>query len=346
MRAVVLEKTRELTMREIDLPLDVGPYDVKIKIDTVGICGSDVHYYTHGRIGAFVVNKPMVLGHEAAGTIVEIGSAVTSLKSGDRVCMEPGVPNLASRASKLGIYNVDPSVKFWATPPDHGVLTPFVVHPAAFTYKLPDNVSFAEGAMVEPFAIGMQAAARARIVPGDVAAVIGAGPIGIMIALAALAGGCSKVFISDLSKDKLAIAGCYTGIEPVDISVESLASAVSRQTNDWGADVVFEASGSPKAFSDIFRIVRPGGAVVLVGLPVEPVAFDVPAAIAREARIETVFRYANNFDRALNLIASGKVDLKPLITGTFAFNDSIHAFERAAKGLSTDVKLQIRVVDQ
>jgi D-xylulose reductase len=286
------------------------------------------------------------LGHEAAGTIVEVGSGVTGLKVGDRVCMEPGVPNLASRASKLGIYNVDASVRFWATPPDHGVLTPFVIHPAAFTYKLPDNVSFAEGAMVEPFAIGMQAAARARIVPGDVAAVIGAGPIGIMVALAALAGGCSKVFISDLSKDKLAIAGRYSGIEPVDISVEPLAASVARQTDNWGADVVFEASGNPKAFIDIFRIVRPGGAVVLVGLPVEPVAFDVPAAIAREARIETVFRYANIFDRALNLIASGKVDLKPLITGTFAFNDSIQAFERAAKGLATDVKLQIKVADQ
>ena len=192
MRALVLEKAHELTMREIDLPLDVGLNDVKIEIDTVGICGSDVHYYTHGRIGAFVVNQPMVLGHEAAGTVVEVGSAVTGLKVGDRVCMEPGVPNLASRASKLGIYNVDPSVTFWATPPDHGVLTPFVVHPAAFTYKLPDNVSFAEGAMVEPFAIGMQAAARARIVPGDVAAVIGAGPIGIMIALAALRGAAAK----------------------------------------------------------------------------------------------------------------------------------------------------------
>ena len=154
------------------------------------------------------------------------------------------------------------------------------------------------------------------------------------------------MFISDLSKDKLAIAGRYAGIEPVDILVESLASAVSRQTNDWGADVVFEASGNPKAFADIFRIVRPGGAVVLVGLPIEPVAFDVPAAIAREARIETVFRYANIFDRALKLIASGKVDLKPLITGTFAFEDSIVAFERAAKGLATDVKLHIKVADR
>jgi D-xylulose reductase len=343
MQALVLERKGELSLREIDLPLAVGPGDVKVAIDTVGVCGSDVHYYTHGRIGGYIVNAPMVLGHEAAGTIVEIGADVVGLKVGDRVCMEPGVPNLSSRASKLGIYNVDPAVRFWATPPDHGILTPFAVHPAAFTYKLPDNVSFAEGAMVEPFAIGMQAATRARIVPGDVASVIGAGPIGIMVALAALAGGCSKVFVSDLSADKLAIAGRYAGIVPVDVTKEPLAAAVARETENWGADIVFEASGSPRAYADIFRIVRPGGAVVLVGLPVDPVSFDVAGAIAREVRIETVFRYANIFDRALNLITSGKVDLKPLITGVFDFKDSIAAFERAAKGLATDVKLQIKV---
>ena len=345
MQALVLERKGELSLRDIDLPLDVGPADVKIALHTVGVCGSDVHYYTHGRIGSYVVRAPMVLGHEGAGTVVEVGSAVTGFKAGDRVCMEPGVPDLSSRASKLGLYNVDPSVRFWATPPVHGVLAPFAVHPAAFTFKLPDNVSFAEGAMVEPFAIGMQAAARARIVPGDVAAVIGAGPIGIMVALAALAGGCSRVLISDFSAEKLAIAARYPGIIPVNIGSEPFAAAVARDTEDWGADIVFEASGSPKAFGDIFRLVRPGGAVVLVGLPVGDVQVSVADAIAKEVRIETVFRYANIFDRALALIASGKVDLKPLITGTFAFRDSVEAFERAASGLPTDVKLQIRVAE-
>ncbi|MBZ9907241.1 NAD(P)-dependent alcohol dehydrogenase [Mesorhizobium sp. BR115XR7A] len=341
MRALVLEKKGELSLREIALPLDVGPDDVRIAIHTVGVCGSDVHYYTHGAIGSYVVRAPMVLGHEAAGTIVEVGANVRSLKVGDRVCMEPGVPNLLSRATKLGIYNVDPDVTFWATPPVHGILAPYAVHPAAFTYRLPDNVSFAEGAMVEPFAIGMQAASRARIVPGDVAVVVGCGPIGIMIALAALAGGCSKVLISDFSAPKLKIAAQYAGIVPVNIGEQSLVDAVAAATDNWGADIVFEASGSPKAFADLFDVVRPGGAVVLVGLPVEPVALNVPAAISKEVRIETVFRYANIFDRALQLIASGKVDLKPLITGTYDFADSIKAFERAAEGNPQDVKLQI-----
>ena len=195
--------------------------------------------------------------------------------------------------------------------------------------------------MVEPFAIGMQAAARARIAPGDLAVVIGAGPIGIMIALAALAGGCSRVMIADLSQDKLAIAARYAGIVPVHVGTETLSDAVARETSQWGADLVFEASGSPRAFADLVPCVRPGGAVVLVGLPVEPVLLDVPAAIAKEIRIETVFRYANVFDRALALIASGKVDLKPLVTATLPFARGIEAFERAARGLPSDVKIQI-----
>lgn len=342
-QALVLERVRELSIRDVDLPRTLGRQDVRIEMHTVGVCGSDVHYYTHGRIGDFVVNAPMVLGHEGAGTVTEAGSAVTGLKVGDRVCMEPGVPDMSSRATKLGIYNVDPAVTFWATPPVHGILTPSVVHPAAFTYKLPDNVSFAQGAMVEPFAIGMQAAARARIVPGDVAVVTGAGTIGIVTALAALAGGCARVIISDISAEKLAIAERYDGITGVNAAQTSLVDTVMEQTSGWGADVVFECSGSPRVYGDAIRASRPGGCIVLVGLPPEPVPFDVSAACARELRIETVFRYANVFDRALELIASGKVDLDPLISETFPFERGIEAFERAAEGRPGDIKLQIRM---
>ena len=217
MRALVLEKQGVLAIRDIEVPAELGPDDVRIRLHTVGICGSDVHYYTHGRIGSFVVEAPMVLGHEAAGTVVEVGSSVTSLKVGDRVCMEPGVPDLNSRASKLGLYNVDPSVTFWATPPVHGVLTAEVVHPAAFTFKLPEAVSFAEAAMVEPFAVGLQAATKARVQPGDTAVVTGAGPIGIMTALAALAAGCSRAIVSDFQPAKLAVAARYPGVEAVDL---------------------------------------------------------------------------------------------------------------------------------
>lgn len=344
-RALVLERQGELALREIDLPQEVGPGMVRIAIGTVGICGSDVHYFTHGRIGPFVVSRPMVLGHEAAGIVEAVGEGVTHLRPGDRVCMEPGIPDPGSRASRLGMYNVDPAVRFWATPPVHGVLTSHVVHPAAYTFRLPDHVSLAEGAMVEPFAVGMQAAVKARITPGDTAVVLGAGPIGTMVALAALAGGCARVIIADLAQPKLDIAGRYPGILPVNIRERPLAPEVSRLTEGWGADLVFECSGARAAWEGLWDLLRPGGAVVAVGLPVEPVPFDVSAASVREARVETVFRYAHQYDRAIALMASGKVDLRPLITETFAFEDSVRAFERAAEGRPGDVKLQIRLRD-
>lgn len=343
MRALVLERQHELRLRDIDLPMEVGPGMVKIRIHTVGVCGSDVHYYTHGKIGPFVVNAPMVLGHEAAGTVVEVGAGVTHLKIGDRVCMEPGVPDPNSRASRLGMYNVDPAVSFWATPPVHGVLAPYVVHPANFTFRLPDNVSFAEGAMVEPFAVGMQAATKARITPGDTAVVIGAGPIGTMVALAALAGGCARVIIADLAQPKLDIAARYQGVLPVNVKDKNLAEEVKRLTEDWGADVVFECSGSPRAWQNIAELPRPGGTIVVVGLPVDPVAFDVATLSVKEITIASVFRYAHQYDRAIALIASGKVDLKPLISETFGFEDSVKAFDRAVEARPADVKLQIRM---
>ncbi|MEQ5795569.1 NAD(P)-dependent alcohol dehydrogenase [Paracoccus sp. NFXS7] len=343
--SLVLERKGQLALRDIALDQDLSPTDVRIAVHTVGICGSDVHYYTHGKIGPFVVEQPMVLGHEASGTVVEVGAQVTHLKPGDRVCMEPGIPDATSRAAKLGIYNVDPAVRFWATPPVHGCLTPQVVHPAAYTYRLPDQVSFAQGAMVEPFAIGMQAALRARIQPGDIGLVTGAGPIGMMTALAALAGGCAKVLVADLAQPKLDIIGAYPGIETVNIRTTPAAQAIAEATDGWGADVVFECSGAAPAILGLPALARPGGAVVLVGMPVDPVPVDIVGLQAKELRIETVFRYANVYDRAISLIAAGKVDLSPLISATIPFADSIAAFDRAVEARDTDVKIQIRMPD-
>lgn len=345
MKALVLEEKLRLSLREIDLTAEMkmGPRDVRIRMARVGICGSDVHYYKHGRIGPFVVNQPMVLGHEASGVVVEVGKEVKSLKAGDRVCMEPGIPDPTSRASLEGHYNLDPAVRFWATPPIHGCLCTQVVHPAAFTFKLPDHVSLAEGAMVEPFAVGLHAATKAQIKPGATAVVTGAGPIGTMTALAALAAGAGQVVISDVAAEKLKIAGRYAGIVPVDLGSAPLVERVKELTGGWGADVVFEASGSPRAFEGIFELLAPSGTLVLVGMPPGPVSLDVVAAQAKEARVETIFRYANVYAKAVALLASGKVDLKPLISATFSFAESVAAFERAAEGRPADVKLQIAV---
>lgn len=345
MQALVLEKIHELSLRDFPVDEALGPHDVRIDLRTVGICGSDVHYYTHGAIGQFIVREPMILGHEASGVITEIGAAVTHLKVGDRVCMEPGIPDPNSKATLQGMYNLDPAVRFWATPPVHGVLRPSVVHPAAFTFKLPDNVSFAEGAMVEPLAVGMQAATKARIKPGDLAIVMGAGPIGMVTALAALAGGCSQVIMTDVQQPKLDLAATLGPILPVNVAKENLKEVVDRLTDGWGANLVFECSGNEKAAAGVFAPLCPGGAVVYVGIPLQPIAYDVAAAMVKEARVEHVFRYAHVYPRAIALMGSGKLDVKPLITDTFRFHESVRAFDFAVNMPPTSVKAQIVVAD-
>jgi D-xylulose reductase len=341
MRALMLHEKNRMSIEEVEAPGSPGPGEVRIAMHTVGICASDVHYWTDGKIGPFVVEAPMILGHEGAGTVLEVGEGVTHLSVGDRVVMEPGVPDPSSRAVKEGNYNVDPGVQFWATPPVHGCLADEVLHPAAFTYRLPDSMSFAEGALIEPFAVGMFAATKAEISPGDVAAVVGAGTIGIMTALAALAGGASTVFISDVLPEKLALLDGIDGIVPVDATQEDLGERVRKATGGWGPQVVFEATGAAPAYRKLWELPAPGGRIVLVGMPVDPVPFDIATAQSRGVSLETVFRYANVHQKAIDLAASDAVDLSRFVSETFAFDDAVAAFERFLEGRPTDVKIQI-----
>jgi D-xylulose reductase len=342
MKALVLHEKGKLSIDDLSLYENMGDLDVRIAIKNVGICGSDVHYYLHGNIGEYVVRKPMVLGHEAAGTIIEVGEKVKHLKVGDRVCMEPGIPNPDSKVTALGMYNLDPDVVFWATPPVHGCLCENVVHPAKFTFKLPDNVTFAEGAMVEPLAIGLQAADKARIRPGDTAVVFGCGTIGILTALSALAGGCSKVFIADINSKKLSITDHYKNIIPINLQEQDLSEELKKETNGWGADIVFEATGSAAVFGTIHEYACPRGCIVLVGIPASGKGeFSITGLQAKELRIKSVFRYAHKYERAIKLISSGDINVDPLISEIYPFNESIKAYEAASAEGSTAVKIQI-----
>lgn len=341
MKAVVLERQGVISVKEVPDPPHPGPGELRIAPHTVGICGSDAHYYTHGRIGDFVVKAPMILGHEAAGTVVEVGEGVEGFQVGDRVAMEPGIPDMQSRASKEGMYNVDPSVRFFATPPVDGCLCDVVNHPAAFTYHLPDNVSFAEGALLEPLAVAVHSAVKAKLKPGDIAVVIGSGTVGILTACAALAGGAAKVIISDVSDVKLGIAAQTEGVVPVNVTREDLATAVNEHTHGYGADVVFEASGAAAAYRNLLKLPAPGGCVVLIGMPVDPVSFDVVKAQSREVRVETIFRYANVYQRGIEMVASGKVDLKRFVTATYGVDEAQAAFDRVVEARPEDVKIQI-----
>lgn len=343
MKSLVLEERLKLSLRDFPIEREevMGPRDVRIKLHTVGICGSDVHYYTHGGTGVFQVKAPMILGHEASGTVVEIGSEVSGLKVGDRVCMEPGIPDPNSRATRLGLYNIDPAVRFWATPPIHGVLRPTVVHPADFTFKLPDNVSFAEAAMVEPLAVGVHAATKAQVKPGDIALVIGAGPIGLVTVLAALAAGCARVFVSDMDEAKLEIAARLGAVTPINVRRQDVTQEILKHTDGWGVEIVFECSGNGRGAEGVFDPLCPGGRVIFVGSQVHPIQYDVGKAMVREARVEHVFRYAHVFPRCVAMLSSGAIDVEPLITRTFGFDESVEAFEVAASAPKGEVKMQI-----
>ena len=218
------------------------------------------------------------------------------------------------------------------------------MHPEAFTFKLPDAVSFAEAAMVEPLAVGVHAATKARIKPGDTALVLGAGPIGLVTALSALAAGCAEVWVADLDEAKLEIAASLHGaIRTLNVRAGDPAEAILKRTDGWGCDLVFEATGSPKAAAGVFAPLCPGGAVVMIGGQSEPIAYDAGAAMIREARVENIFRYANVFPRCIAMLASGAIDVKPLITRSFDFSDSVEAFELAASAPAGDVKMQIEL---
>lgn len=343
MKALVLEEKLKLRLRDFPIEEIIGPDDVRIQVKACGICGSDIHYYTHGAIGDYVVRESMILGHESAGMVTEIGSNVKGFEVGDRVCMEPGIPNLRSKETLSGNYNIDPSVRFWATPPIHGCLRESVVHPAMFCIKLLDNMSFAEGAMMEPLAIGMEAAKKARIEPGDTALVIGCGTIGIMVAISALAAGCSTVYISDVKQPKLDIAASYPNIIPINTAKENLQEVIWEKTKGLGVDRIFEASGFAPVYPDFFRCARPGGKVVLVGIPGEPVLIDVSFLQGRGISIETIFRYVNEFEKAVALVSAGKIDVKRLISKTFPFEKSIEAYNYAADNHPDVVKVMIEL---
>ncbi|EGD73969.1 xylitol dehydrogenase [Salpingoeca rosetta] len=360
-RALVLNKVDDLELREIDVDEPFTDDDVRIDIHKVGICGSDIHYYEHGSIPPFYVNEPMILGHEASGIVTEVGKNVTHLKVGDRVCMEPGVPDFRSDITLAGKYNLDPNVRFWATPPadyatqingagspwkaGHGCLRPSVVHPGAFTFKLPDNVPLEVGALVEPLSVGMHAATKAQIRPGATAAVLGAGPIGMVTVLSALAAGCSRVLVSDLSPAKLSIAESLAPgkVKAFPAAGGSEIDEMKAHLGGKGADVVFECAGHHDVAANAVKLAGIGGRVILIGCAAQPVPLDVGLMLTKELTMMGIFRYAGVYPAAINLLSSGAIDLTPIISKHWTFDQSVEAFDFARNAPPDVVKNVIHV---
>jgi L-iditol 2-dehydrogenase len=329
MRTAVLTEPGQFAFEERPRP-SPGPDEVLVAVRDVGICGSDVHYYEHGRIGDYVVEEPLVLGHESAGEVVAVGEDVTSLAPGARVALEPGVPCRRCAHCKRGDYHLCESVEFMATPPHDGAFAEYVAWPADFAYELPGSVSTAEGALCEPLSVGIHVCRRGEVGTGDTVLVAGAGPIGLLVADAARAAGATDVVVTDVVPEKLAVARERGADLAVNVSEGDLEAAVDDFTDGVGADVVVEASGAVSSVASTLDVVRRGGTVVLVGLADEAeVPFDALEIVDNELDVRGSFRYKNTYPAAVDLLADGAVDVAGLVDFEAPLADLDAAFQRA-----------------
>ena len=308
MRASVLTGAGMIGMQERPVPT-VLPDEVLIKIAAVGVCGSDVHYYREGRIGDFVVDAPLVLGHEAGGRIVALGDAVAPERLGERVAIEPQRPCRVCAQCKAGRYNLCPYMRFYATPPVDGALCEYVTIQADFAHPVPDALSDDAAALLEPLSVGIWAARKARIVPGSAVLIAGAGPIGVITAQAAKAFGATDIIVSDPAGDRRQLVTKFGATRTLDPREESV--------HDLGVDAFIDASGAAPAVVDGIKAVRGAGTVVLVGMGADEVALPIPVIQTRELTVTGVFRYTDTWPVAIGLVASGQVDLDSLVTAHF-----------------------------
>ncbi|EAW10868.1 NAD(P)-dependent alcohol dehydrogenase [Aspergillus clavatus NRRL 1] len=338
----VLEGIHQVKFEDRPIPELRDPHDVIVNVKYTGICGSDVHYWEHGAIGHFVVKDPMVLGHESSGVVAKVGSAVTSLKVGDRVAMEPGVPCRRCEPCKAGKYNLCEKMAFAATPPYDGTLAKYYPLPEDFCYKLPENISLQEGALMEPLGVAVHITRQASIKPGESVVVFGAGPVGLLCCAVARAFGASKIIAVDIQKTRLDFAKKYAAtaiFEPAKVSAVANADQM-REENDLGpgADVVIDASGAEPSVHTGIHVLRPGGTYVQGGMGRNEINFPIMAACTKELTIKGSFRYGSgDYKLAVDLVASGKVNVKDLITGVVEFQEAEQAFKevKAGKGIKT-----------
>jgi len=340
--SAVLYSKGDLRLEERPIP-EPGHGEVQIAVHSVGICGSDVHYWTEGRIGDFIVNAPMVLGHESSGVVSKVGQGVTHLKVGDRVAVEPGVPCRCCDFCKGGRYNLCPDVKFLATPPVHGNIARYFTHAADFCFKLPDHVSMEEGALLEPLSVGVHACRRAGVSLGHNVLICGAGPIGLVNLLVAKCMGASKVCITDISEYRLKVAKSM-GVDSTVLVDTRDAQAVAGKIHaalGTQPDVTIECSGAEPSIQTGIYATKSGGVLVLVGLGPAEVKLPIVNAAVREVDIRGIFRYANTYPAALAMIASGKINAKPLVTHHFTIEETLKAFETSRTGADGAIKVII-----
>ena len=318
MRVAVLTGPGELVVEDRPEP-QAGPGQVKVRVASVGVCGSDTHYYDHGRIGDFVVESPLVLGHEASGEVVAVGEGVTSLRPGQRVSIEPGVPDLVCEQCRAGRYNLCPAMRFFATPPIDGAFAEHVVVHAAFAHPVPDSMSDDAAALLEPLSVGVWACRKGRVTAGSRVLITGAGPIGLVAVQTALAFGATEVVVSDVNPSRLALARELGATDVVDARESSVLDLPRRP------QVLLECSGFPPAIGEGIRALDRAGRAVLVGMGGDEVPLPLSVVQERELELTGTFRYANTWPTAIALVTSGRVDLDRLVTGTYGLASAAEA---------------------
>ncbi|MFC5826113.1 NAD(P)-dependent alcohol dehydrogenase [Nonomuraea insulae] len=313
--AAVMNRLGSIDIEERPEPVP-GPADVVIEIRAVGICGSDITYFTHGRIGQWIVDGPIVLGHEASGVVIDCGPEVQRVKAGDRVAIEPGVPCDNCRECRRGDYHLCADLAFLATPPYDGALVQRLRMPERCVYPIPDSMTFEQGALAEPLSVGLWACRRSGLRPGEDVLVTGAGPVGILAGCAALALGARTVTIVDVSDFRLSIA-------------DRLGLRAERPSGraDPDHDVLIECSSAQPALTSGLRRLRPGGRAALVGVPKTELA-ELPLAelVPQEVTLALVNRYAHTWPTAIALLAGGRVPSEHLVSHHFPLEATAEAF--------------------
>ena len=343
MKVAVMLGIGKMGFEERDIPQPKDD-EVLVKLEYVGICGSDLHYYESGAIGDYIVKPPFVLGHEPGGTVVEVGKNVTHLKVGDRVALEPGKTCGHCEFCKTGRYNLCPDVVFFATPPEDGVFHEYVAHEAGLCFKLPDNVSTMEGALIEPLAVGFHAARQGGAQAGQVAVVTGAGCIGLVSMMALKAMGVSKVYSVDVMDKRLDKALELGADGVINGSREDAVKKVMELTGGMGCDLVIETAGTEITTRQAVQMTKKGATIVLVGYSkTGEIKMPISLALDKELTFKTVFRYRHIYPMAIDAVASGRVNLKGIVTNEFALDDIQEAMDESVNNKADIGKAVVKI---
>ena len=343
MKVAVMLGIGRMGFEERDIP-KVKDDEVLVKLEYVGICGSDLHYYESGAIGNFIVKPPFVLGHEPGGTVVEVGKNVTHLKVGDRVALEPGKTCGHCEFCKTGRYNLCPDVEFFATPPVDGVFQEYVAHEAGLCFKLPENVSTMEGALIEPLAVGFHAAMQGGARAGQTAVVMGAGCIGLVSMMALKAMGVSTVYVVDIMEKRLEKALELGADGVINGSKADAVEEVMKLTEGKGCDLVIETAGTQITTVQTIHMTKKGATIVLVGYSKSgEMTLPMSMVLDKELTLKSIFRYRHIYPMAIDAVASGRVNLKGIVTNTFSLDEIQEAMDYSVNNKADVVKAVIRI---